>query len=527
MSSNARWRSVVSQAHVGRGLAVAACLSVGACSADVTRFDFPALNLAENNAPTGALPGSPGYAQRPGQSFDVPAGAPPRGVGAVDAPPATVYGGSYQGERLANARDLQAQTTTLPPLVAEHRPAPQNEVAFAPERPRSALAGEATERAALAREATPYGTYGTRPSAAGEASGRTAVGREPTPYSKSPSAAGDTVQVEQGDTLYGLSKRYGVALADLIEANGLHHGTSLKPGQQILLPAGTLARQARREARGKPSVALVPVAKVPVTATGLDTNPVAAAPPPTPAPPPAPAATAAWEGRHTIKAGESLYGIARQYRVSLADLQRANGIDNPLRVTVGTTLQVPATAAMAPEPAPRRELAQETPPTPKIINAPTERKVVASRSDQVSDAEPVAAPASPTASEATSGRFRWPARGRIIAAYGRRPDGTQNDGINLALPQGAEVHASEQGKVAYAGNELKGYGNLILIRHDNGWVSAYAHNDQLLVKRDDIVRRGQVIAKAGKTGSVDQPQLHFELRQGSRPVDPMEHLEKN
>ncbi|HEU0060121.1 MAG TPA: M23 family metallopeptidase, partial [Hyphomicrobiaceae bacterium] len=88
-------------------------------------------------------------------------------------------------------------------------------------------------------------------------------------------------------------------------------------------------------------------------------------------------------------------------------------------------------------------------------------------------------------------------------------------------------HASEAGKVAYAGNELKGYGNLVLIRHDNGWVSAYAHNDQLLVKRDDVVRRGQVIAKAGKTGSVDQPQLHFELRQGSRPVDPMEHLEKN
>jgi murein DD-endopeptidase MepM/ murein hydrolase activator NlpD len=202
-----------------------------------------------------------------------------------------------------------------------------------------------------------------------------------------------------------------------------------------------------------------------------------------------------------------------------------------MRVKVGTTLQVPGTAAATPaaEPAPARELAQETPATPKIINAPSERKVVASRSDQVSDADPVAASAaaSPGASEATSGRFRWPARGRVIAGYGRRPDGTQNDGINLALPQGAEVHASEAGKVAYAGNELKGYGNLVLIRHDNGWVSAYAHNDQLLVKRDDVVRRGQVIAKAGKTGSVDQPQLHFELRQGSRPVDPMPHLEKN
>jgi murein DD-endopeptidase MepM/ murein hydrolase activator NlpD len=514
MSSNARWRSAVSQAHAGRGLAVAACLSVGACSADVTRFDFPAFNVAENNAPTGALPGSPGYAQRPGQGFDGPAGAPPRGVGAVDAPPATVYAGSYQGERLASARDGQPQTTPLPPLVPEHRPAPQNDAASAPERPRQAVARDAApERAAMAR-------------------------REPAPQSLGTPAAGDTIQVEQGDTLYSLSKRYGVALADLIEANGLHHGTSLKPGQQIVLPAGTLARQARREARGKPSVALVPVAKVPVTAPGLDASSTAASPPaPTatlPAStvtPSAPAAAAGWEGRHTIKAGESLYGIARQYRVSLAELQRVNGIDNPLRVKVGTSLQVPgtATATLPAEPAPARELAQEAPATPKIINAPNERKVVAARSDQVSDADPVtaSAPANAIASEPTSGRFRWPARGRVIAAYGRRPDGTQNDGINLALPQGAEVHASEAGKVAYAGNELKGYGNLILIRHDNGWVSAYAHNDQLLVKRDDVVRRGQVIAKAGKTGSVDQPQLHFELRQGSRPVDPMQHLEKN
>ena len=94
------------------------------------------------------------------------------------------------------------------------------------------------------------------------------------------------------------------------------------------------------------------------------------------------------------------------------------------------------------------------------------------------------------------------------------------------MPQGTDVHAAESGRVAYAGNELKGYGNLVLIRHDNGWVSAYAHADQILVKRDDVVKRGQVIAKAGKTGTVDQPQLHFELRQGAKPVDPLPHMEK-
>jgi murein DD-endopeptidase MepM/ murein hydrolase activator NlpD len=115
-------------------------------------------------------------------------------------------------------------------------------------------------------------------------------------------------------------------------------------------------------------------------------------------------------------------------------------------------------------------------------------------------------------------------RGKVIAGFGRRPDGTHNDGVNVAVPKGTEIYAAEAGKVAYAGNELKGYGNLVLIRHANGWVTAYAHADQLLVRPNDEVRRGQVIARAGRTGAVDQPQLHFELRQGSRPVDPMPHL---
>ncbi len=116
--------------------------------------------------------------------------------------------------------------------------------------------------------------------------------------------------------------------------------------------------------------------------------------------------------------------------------------------------------------------------------------------------------------------------GRIINGFGQRTDGTHNDGINLSVPLGTSVHAAESGTVAYAGSELKGYGNLILLRHDNGWVTAYAHNDQLTVKRGDKVQRGQVIATAGRSGSVDQPQVHFELRQGSKPVDPVPFLER-
>ena len=120
--------------------------------------------------------------------------------------------------------------------------------------------------------------------------------------------------------------------------------------------------------------------------------------------------------------------------------------------------------------------------------------------------------------------FRWPVRGRIISAFGSKPNGEKNDGINLAVPEGTSVKAAEAGTVIYAGNELAGYGNLVLIRHADGWVTAYAHNSDLLVKRGDQVRRGQAIAHAGMSGSVNAPQVHFELRRGAKPVNPLDYL---
>ena len=496
MSRNVRWSA---SAHAGPGLALAVCVCVSACSADVTRFDFPAFNLADSDAPTGALPPGP----RPGQGFDLAPAATPIGVGANEPGPGawgTSRPGSIQRERLASLGEDGRQA---PAMVPEHRAAPAAEAAAASERGRQLAAPE-------------FGAERRAPNPP----------REPKAGA---AAAADTITVEAGDSLYAIAQRYRVSLADLIDANGLHHGVSLKPGQQLLLPAGAVARQARRAARSQPQVTVVPVAATPVTAAGISAGhapAVAAAAPTTGAAPPA------WQGRYTIKAGESLYGIARQHKVTLAELKSVNDITNPLQVKAGTTLIVPATAEapVAEAPAARGQVApQEAPATARIINAPAEKKLVSLRSDQMSDADPLspAAAAPITAEEPSTGRFRWPVRGRVIAGFGRRPDGTHNDGINLAVPQGTDVHASEGGKVAYAGNELKGYGNLILIRHDNGYVSAYAHNEQLLVKRDDVVRRGQVIAKAGKTGAVDQPQLHFELRQGSKPVDPMPHLEKN
>ena len=173
----------------------------------------------------------------------------------------------------------------------------------------------------------------------------------------------------------------------------------------------------------------------------------------------------------------------------------------------------------------------ESSAAPKLLNgsaAAGERvAAVVPPTPTLTDASPAINVVAPgAAAVAANGKLRWPVQGKIISHFGQRPDGTHNDGVNLAVPMGTEIHAAEEGTVAYAGSELKGYGNLVLVRHDNGWVTAYAHNDELLVKRGDKVARGQVIGKAGKTGTVDQPQVHFELRQGSKPVDPTPYMEK-
>jgi murein DD-endopeptidase MepM/ murein hydrolase activator NlpD len=316
-------------------------------------------------------------------------------------------------------------------------------------------------------------------------------------------SSGETVEVQQGDTLHAIARRHGVPIGALIDLNGLGDGSTLKPGQRLALPARARVAAAPRE-RG-PSQPPQPSSAAPLSAAPL------------------PAASPGWEGQHTLKAGESLYGIARQYRVELAELQRVNGIAESTKVRAGTVLRVPGrTEPQDPQEPP--SVAGGGAGTPsvqaRIINQPGEVKTAAlgNRADDAS-------PPLPAPHAVKGAKFRWPARGRVIVAFGARADGTRNDGINIAVPLGTEIHAAESGRVAYAGSELKGYGNLVLIRHDGGWVSAYAHADQIMVKRDDVVRRGQVIGHAGKTGSVDQPQLHFELRQGAKPVDPLPHME--
>jgi murein DD-endopeptidase MepM/ murein hydrolase activator NlpD len=245
---------------------------------------------------------------------------------------------------------------------------------------------------------------------------------------------------------------------------------------------------------------------------------------------------------HVVAPGETLYRISRKYSMPVAELARVNNIPPHTKLGIGDRLNIPANRATARAAQPE---APKVAAQPKALSAPPKAKpevqtaalpkaqpkagpVLASH--QPVESAHVATPAEPpeTTNPARSGNpslsFRWPAKGRIIAGFGPKTNGQSNDGINIALPEGTPVKAAEDGVVAYAGNELKGYGNLVLVRHADGYVTAYAHAKELLVKRGDPIKRGQTIARAGQTGNVDAPQLHFEIRKGPAPIDPMPHL---
>lgn len=319
----------------------------------------------------------------------------------------------------------------------------------------------------------------------------------------------DAVIVQPGDTVYALSRRYNRPVRAIIEDNNLQPPYALQAGQRLNLPQGRF---------------------------------------------------------HTVQRGETLYSISRTTGVDLYSLAQANDLQPPYGISIGQQLKVPSrtgyavASAPAPEspsapqvPAPRGYQADTLPVTPGAqvaapvqvpasdetpnsaglppipqqqapeTPAPTPAPQVASAPP--SSAGPTADPKQDTVLPPRSGRtFSWPVRGRVLAGFGPTPDGLHNDGINIAARAGAPVIAAENGVVVYAGSELKGFGNLLLIRHADGWMTAYAHLDKSLVKKGQKVTKGQAIGTVGSTGGVSQPQLHFEIRRGTQAVDPAKFL---
>lgn len=323
---------------------------------------------------------------------------------------------------------------------------------------------------------------------------------------------GGTTVVAQGESLNAVAARTGVPLRDLILANNLTAPFSVRPGQVLQLP------QVRY---------------------------------------------------HTVVAGDTVYNISRRYGVDQASLMAENGISPPFTVKLGQKLRIPgrvepppatvaAPAVVAPsvdEPAaPLPEIIEPDPDSLPPPKPATSNTVSPEAGDTAALASPLAATAVPQprkkpsppplpaamaaatvparpgsasaeAPPANGMRFLWPVAGDVISEFGSKPGGQHNDGINIQAAQGTSVRAAESGIVAYAGNEIRGFGNLVLIRHDGGWMTAYAHNATLLVKQGDKVVRGQQIARVGHTGNVTVPQLHFEVRKGRTPVDPLKYLD--
>lgn len=303
---------------------------------------------------------------------------------------------------------------------------------------------------------------------------------------------------------------------------------------------------------GAVATAPQPAAPQQVAAATSNVTPPPVSAPAAPAPADRPAAQAG--GTYTVEPGETLYGIARKTGASAAAIQSANNLSSPDSIRVGQRLVIPGgntqAAKVAANPAPTPAAAPAKQEKPVTVAAPVEapKPAQVQKPATVATYTPPATASSPSSGQATSsaqsasssgetqqmaaispeetggGKLRWPVQGRVISQFGKSSGGKSNDGIDIAVPEGTSIRAAEAGTVIYAGDGLKGFGNTVLIRHEDGLVTVYGHASQLKVKRGDTVKRGQEIALSGMTGDADRPKLHFEVRRGTSPVNPMTYL---
>ena len=220
---------------------------------------------------------------------------------------------------------------------------------------------------------------------------------------------------------------------------------------------------------------------------------------------------------HIVKRGDTLYAVSRRYGISPQKLAADNGLNPPYTLNVGQKLSLSGKSYFGSAGSSSAK-SMQTAKRPTVTTAPSNRYATANQSKTSSKS-------ASTVSKNRKTKFAWPVRGTIISKFGTIGKGRANDGINIKAAQGTAVKAADKGTIAYAGNELKGFGNLILIRHDDGWITAYAHNEKLLVKKGQKVIRGEKIATVGTTGGVNSPQPHFEIRAGKNPVNPTAYLQ--
>lgn len=355
---------------------------------------------------------------------------------------------------------------------------------------------------------------------------------------------GTAVKMSSGETLYNLSKRYGVPVTEIKSANSIKNTSDLKAGQNVIIPTYVYSKSApisapdnhpeTRAARsskgffGQPKYTTIhSPTKRPKHASlvlpqpsntnvqndsqldrSIITSSVAKAPK-------ASVTSPSLNGTYVVKSGDSLSRIASKFGTKVSAIQSANGLSGS-NIRVGQKLTLPTAHGNKVDPVSTGSVSKKPLNTTSTNNSSLVTK--SSNEKHLASLDTKA----PKSSGIKS--MRWPVSGRVVSKFGARKKSGGNDGIDISVPEGTSVKAAENGVVIYSGSELAGFGNLVLIRHDSGFVTAYAYNKSLLVKKGTEVRRGQVIARSGRTGDAETPTLHFEVRKNSRPVNPIKYL---
>jgi lipoprotein NlpD len=239
---------------------------------------------------------------------------------------------------------------------------------------------------------------------------------------------------------------------------------------------------------------------------------------------------------YVAKDKDTVDSLAERFGVPSQTIIERNKLQSPYSLRAGQNLEIPGAKVVRPQDAPTQAAAATAPSGVKKDALPPPQQQAAASTGSGAKGEPT--PLTPAAKEVTvpatppqpppagpTPKFQWPVKGKIVTPYGDGPNGQKSDGVDIAVQKGTSVHAAERGKVVYVGNEVARYGNLVLVQHDAGYITAYGNNDQVLVKKDDAVKKGQIIAKAGSSGEATSPRLHFEIRRGgNKTIDPMTML---
>ncbi len=373
-----------------------------------------------------------------------------------------------------------------------------------------------------------------------------------------------THHVLSTDTAFKLARKYDTSVDRILKDNELKSAADIREGMELQIAQNsnprTSAWEDMKRALSEPTPATNKIAH----AGTIDDSKLAAIEPAAGRISEAkPAVADVNYVRHTVQPKETIYRISLQYSTSVLDIMAANDFVEPQDLKADTVIKVPVrgsiTNQIAAKAANIAPAAGEAVPVvveksnepvqiamlPKAPVGAVEAKVEELETKSVQQqaltdaALPSQKKADPEAdilklAENQRGQIDrdaarakglvWPVKGQVIRKFGDDGSGVARTGINIAVPKGTPVLASEGGQVLYADEGLKIYGKMVLVRHDNGMVSAYAHNSYLLVKKNERVKKGQVIALSGNTGNVESPQLHFELRQHASAVDPIAML---